>query len=330
MLTDGMGGLDHGRTASQRSVKAFVSYYEDKTSEESIPDALLRATRQTNQELNAWKDANHITAQVGTTLAACVVHNDVLYWISVGDSSIYAYRDQQLVLLTEPHVFAEDLEIQVKLGEITESAARAHVDKDALTSYLGLGDLKHVDRNIKPYRLFAGQKVLLCSDGLDKTLSEEEISVEMRGSAPALCERLVQKALEKNVNSQDNITVMALDCIDSKDFAIGPAPASAAEMARQTSGAKKKPRVLSLAMLALLLVSFLVWRYFAKPSSEHEGPGDAKVVSPSDPEAAPSEDLRPKPAQTPAPEDDGTKEQAKEGVDASPKVNQPAAKQGSR
>ena len=117
-----------------------------------------------------------LEGQTGSTLAAAVIKDDELYWVSVGDSRIYLYRRGEMTQLTTDHDYARELAREAALGNISPEEAATHPQRQALTSYLGLPFLSEIDRNEDPIILEPGDRILLCSDGLYKTIPDEEIS----------------------------------------------------------------------------------------------------------------------------------------------------------
>ena len=67
------------------------------------------------------------------------------------------------------------LEEKVKRGEMTQQEADNHPQKEALVSYMGMGGVKYVDRNAVPFKLVEGDHIILCSDGLYRTVCDEDI-----------------------------------------------------------------------------------------------------------------------------------------------------------
>lgn len=215
VVADGMGGLANGSAASSTAVKVFLSAYESKGPAEPIPEALLRSLREANRAV-AGLSRRPDMKDLGTTLAAVVMHEDWLYWVSAGDSRVYFYRHGRLIRLTTDHVYANDLDEEVGRGRITREQAMSHPERDALTSYLGLETLPRIDRSVKAFPVNPGDSVLICTDGLYRSLSDEEIAATLQKDARRACDSLVERALSKQNTHQDNITVIALKCEKDK------------------------------------------------------------------------------------------------------------------
>ena len=84
-------------------------------------------------------------------------------------------------------------------------------NRAALTSYIGIESLEEIDLTPGIFPLFSGDSVMLCSDGLYRSLSEEEMSAIIRDADDDVCDVLVDAAMKKNFASQDNITVVLMD-----------------------------------------------------------------------------------------------------------------------
>jgi PPM family protein phosphatase len=209
VIADGMGGLTQGGAASTTAVRSFLASYQAKTPKESVVDALLRSLLEANRIVHE-KAESASSGDAGTTLAAAVVLNEELYWISVGDSRIYWLHNNELTRLTADHIYSTKLNRDVAQGKISRSDAQNHVERASLTSYLGHLEPTLVDRNLRPLLLHDNDCVVLCSDGFYRGLSDVEIADSFQGNPQHACDSLVQLVLEKDRKHQDNLTVIAL------------------------------------------------------------------------------------------------------------------------
>jgi serine/threonine protein phosphatase PrpC len=211
VVADGMGGMAHGGEASHMAVRAFLQTYMAKSADESVHIALRRALEVANYAvISIAHQADE--KNVGTTLVAAVIHGDAFHWVSVGDSRLYLWRDRKLTQLTQDHIYANDLDRDAANGNISREDAENHPERRSLTSYLGLTPLDLIDRNPQPFPLFAGDRLLLCSDGLYVALVESEIGPIFNRDAQQAAEDLVALVLAKNRLGQDNLTVAILAC----------------------------------------------------------------------------------------------------------------------
>lgn len=243
VVADGMGGLANGGAASSTAVHAFLKAYESKDPAEPIPDALLRSINSANHAvMTLWRKSG-AKDNLGTTLAAVVLHEDWLYWVSAGDSRVYFYQGGRLTRLTTDHVYAADLDEQVGKGRITREQAITHPEREALTSYLGLETLPRVDRSVRAFPVKPGDNVVICSDGLYRALSDEEIAGSLEKDARRTCETLVERAVAKHIARQDNITVIALKCQEEET----------------TWERLAKPLATAAVLVVLIVGGFLFW-----------------------------------------------------------------------
>jgi protein phosphatase len=210
VLADGMGGLAHGQKASAEAVRAFLAGYSAKTPEESIREALERSARLANTAVAALAEKAGAEGNMGTTLVAAAVRPGALEWVSVGDSALYLYRRGELRRLSAVHNYGGELDEEVKRGVISVEEAQSHPDREALTSYIGAQDIAAIDLSRSPLALEPADCVLLCSDGLFRTLTPEEIAAELQADPQAACEALVQKTLARGDPHQDNVTVLCV------------------------------------------------------------------------------------------------------------------------
>jgi PPM family protein phosphatase len=212
VVADGMGGLAKGDRASQTAVSIFLRDYKEKD-EDDPPDHFLRRTvHRSNCAVFDLAFEGDKESELGTTLVAAAFYKGKMHWVSVGDSRIYLYRDNKLKQLNLEHIYANKLQGDVESGLITQKEAQEHPERSYLTSYLGLPELTEIDHSYEPLSLNAGEVIILCSDGLNNTLSDMEISETIKQSSGNIAEDLVDKALSKNKRFQDNITVLALLC----------------------------------------------------------------------------------------------------------------------
>lgn len=211
VLADGMGGLHGGREASHIAVQAFLEDYLHSRENTSIPEKLTTSLEAANEKVLQFAYENQLLGGIGTTLIASVVFQNQLYWLSVGDSRIYLIQGESITQLTIEHKYAKELDELAALGEITQEEAKHDPQRDSLTSFLGLEKLELLDVSMEPIPLQKGDSIILCSDGLYGSVSNEEI-LEVCRYLPTqeAAEELISIALSKQLSHQDNATVAIL------------------------------------------------------------------------------------------------------------------------
>ncbi|NIB43916.1 serine/threonine-protein phosphatase [Pseudomaricurvus alkylphenolicus] len=199
LVADGMGGHEHGEVASQLAVEHIAEQVRlGKSLEDSI-----RYSHQIIQNVSHSKGSSR---PMGTTIVA-VLFEDSRYQIAwVGDSRAYL-ADQHLCQLTRDHSLVQRL---LDSGVVTEEEAKNHPNRNVITQSLGSTEMKSLVVDTVNGDLKAGQKLLLCSDGLNGELSDERIYELMNtpDTAQDLSERLVQAA--KDAGGHDNISAIVI------------------------------------------------------------------------------------------------------------------------
>ncbi len=210
VIADGMGGLALGEEASQVAVNKFIGEFESDGYSSSIYDRLRQALLSANAAVYDLAYGGGRREDIGTTLVATATVGEELYWISAGDSRIYLFSNGKIEQLNIDHIYANHLAKDVEKGKITLKEAQNHPEKDYLTSYLGLPKLTEISESSKPIKLKPGDIILLCSDGLTNTLSEQEILSILNSKPDNVAEVMVREVLAANKIHQDNVTVIGL------------------------------------------------------------------------------------------------------------------------
>ncbi len=205
VVCDGIGGASFGKEAAQLACEALKSFLMTEDDIYDVPEAMLQAVRYGNNEVVSFMVRKGVRTVGGTTLIAALIKNDMLYWISVGDSHIYLLSDTGLKQLNEDHLYANALDAAVKEGKIDKAFADKHPRRDSISSFIGIRELKEISSG--KTRLSPGTSVILCTDGLYKTLSEDEIIDAYDSDPQKWAESLILKTLQKDRKYQDNVTV---------------------------------------------------------------------------------------------------------------------------
>ena len=118
VVADGMGGLAMGKDASRVAVQTFLDAYMEKDPAEKIAAALDRCLHTANRAVNTMALNAGLEGEVGTTLVAVVIHEDILYRAAAGDSRIYLFRDGRLRQLTTDYNYGRILDrlVEAVLG----------------------------------------------------------------------------------------------------------------------------------------------------------------------------------------------------------------------
>lgn len=213
IVADGMGGLENGAEVSAIVTSSILNYFNSQKFHSNESIELLNMLMAANNNVNNFLTQNG-RGKSGSTVVATLVKDMDMYWISVGDSRIYLYREGRLIQVNREHNYGADLDEQAARGLISVEEARNDPQRHALTSYIGMGELERIDRNIHPLKLKDGDRILLMSDGVFGTLSDEEIVESMSLSVFEAADDVEKKVLMKNKPHQDNFTVVIIECFD--------------------------------------------------------------------------------------------------------------------
>jgi len=221
LVADGMGGHAAGEVASRLAADEILRSLSDRSSLEQdtwpehwdskssaagnlLVDAILAGHNRVTNAVD--KDPN--LKGMGTTVVVAVHPAASRYLVicHVGDSRAYRLRRGQLSVLTEDHSWVHE---QVAAGFLTEEAARTHPLKNVVTQALGGSSQPKVD--MLETELVNGDVYLLCSDGLNSMLTDDEIAALLSADEPLeeRTRKLIEAANERGGN--DNVTVVLLE-----------------------------------------------------------------------------------------------------------------------
>jgi protein phosphatase len=207
-VADGMGGAPGGRLASTLAIALLQVAFTGRSADE-----LAAGVRAANRAIWERAKAGDKLAGMGTTICAVgLIAGERLAVVNVGDSRAYLAHDGSLTQLTQDHSMTGDL---VRRGELTEEEALHHPHRSVLTRALGVGP--DVEFDSAAYPAVAGDRLLLCTDGLFNEVSGAEIEASMSAAndVQATADHLVELALSRG--ARDNVSVVIAE--------IGPVPA---------------------------------------------------------------------------------------------------------
>lgn len=225
VVADGMGGHAAGEIASGIVVEAF----EELVGRDDIhPEEVRERLEVANRRIRAAVVEDAARAGMGTTAAGVVQvrTGGTSHWavVNIGDSRVYRVIGTSLRRVTVDHSEVQELQ---DAGLITAAEARTHPLRNVVTRSLGGHDLPKVDLWVLPPA--AGERFLVCSDGLTNELTDDEIAEVLSGDddPQAIADELVERALDRG--GRDNISVIVIvsdgdegDDVDTAPRAGGP------------------------------------------------------------------------------------------------------------
>jgi PPM family protein phosphatase len=207
IVADGMGGHKGGAVAAELVVQELQRAIGAAPVEASAEQVIQAAFNKTNEIVYQRAHAGDPTTEgMGSTAVLALISGPVARVAHVGDSRAYLYHKGRLTQLTTDHTVVQKM---VQAGMLKPSEAADHPNASILDRALGSQPSVMVDIS-KPWRLTAGDTMLLCSDGLSGYVTDAEIASVLRSQASVqeVPERLIKLALQKG--GEDNVTVQVI------------------------------------------------------------------------------------------------------------------------
>ncbi|WAX81927.1 Stp1/IreP family PP2C-type Ser/Thr phosphatase [Streptomyces sp. KMM 9044] len=207
-IADGMGGAAAGEVASSEAISTIVSLDDDVPGSDLLT-SLGSAVQRANDQLRMMVEEDPQLEGMGTTLTALLWTGQRLGMVHVGDSRAYLLRDGVLTQITQDHTWVQRL---VDEGRITQEEATTHPQRSLLMRALGSGD--HVEPDLSIREVRAGDRYLICSDGLSGVVSHQTMEEALAGyqGPEDTVQNLIELALRGG--GPDNITVIIADVLD--------------------------------------------------------------------------------------------------------------------
>ena len=218
ILSDGMGGHTAGDLASRIIVTEMFAELTLRTAagqleDDDYPTLLRYAAEVANECLASHIEANPQTQGMGGTVVTTLMVGADLYWLSIGDSPLWLYRDGEMRRLNADHSMAPQIDMMVKQGLMDEATGQAHPQRNCLTSAIIGQTLATIDCPSEPFRLQADDVLLAASDGL-QYLPDAAIKAILkryaRGESRALADTLLSAVESVADPDQDNASVVVI------------------------------------------------------------------------------------------------------------------------
>jgi len=313
IVADGVGGARAGSEASGWAIRIATERYYDMPGLDLGAD-LRAAIEVANNSLHQYLQSTG-AREAGSTMAAAVIHGDILYVANVGDSRVYLLRDGQITQLTRDHTLTQR---KLDQGLIKPEQVELDPDRSVLTRSMGAGQTVQVDL-FPPQQISPGDVVLLCSDGLTDMLGDVDIARLLKGNAPKRASPRLIAAANKRGGFDNISVVVARVGGEKKPPAGGGLPGKLLNDFRKMSRQQKTVLFLLAALVmavlcALVVLGWSMWSQDPTPTTTPTAavetappatplPGD--VSTPAQPTAtvAPSgkPTSTPKPTNTPTP-----------------------------
>ena len=228
IVADGVGGQSAGERASKLTIETIEAYF-DELEEISTDDVLLHISQAVTQaNTNVYEQAHSGDSDfegMATTIVISAVLDGLLFTSHIGDSRAYLLRDDHFYVLSKDHSWVQEA---IDAGLLTPEQAKRHPNRNIIRRSIGTIPFVEVDQNMNsPWEpqlwqgmpLQQGDKVLICSDGLNDMISDYNIKASLTNTlenAQFRVEELIDKA--NRAGGRDNITVILLEV--TPEFAV--------------------------------------------------------------------------------------------------------------
>ncbi|GIS83242.1 MAG: hypothetical protein CM1200mP15_18740 [Dehalococcoidia bacterium] len=207
VVADGMGGHLAGEVASRMTVAGIREHLREKESVSATIEGseygifLHTIIKEVNESVCvAGRDPDKLG--MGTTCTLAAIREDTLFMVHVGDSRAYMIRDSEIHQITTDHSWVQE---RVDEGSMTQEEARFHPNRNMITRAIGLQ--RNVEIDVLRLDITPGDLLLLCSDGLNSMITDEEILAVIREAQPdSICNDLIDAA--NKAGGHDNISVI--------------------------------------------------------------------------------------------------------------------------
>lgn len=207
IVADGMGGHNAGEVASQKAVEEIEEYFNEI---ESLSSQVLvdiqKSIDKANLKIFEMASEDEELNNMGTTVVIAVIYEDDLFVGNVGDSRCYLLSSYGFQQISRDHSLINEM---ISLGSLSEEEADQLNQRNIITKSVGTNE--SVEANMIKVSLEEGDLILLCTDGLDSHLYDEEIEEILRENKPIdyKVEKLIYLANE--LGGSDNITVTLVE-----------------------------------------------------------------------------------------------------------------------
>jgi serine/threonine protein phosphatase PrpC len=222
VLADGMGGYNAGEVASGIAVKTITNLVRDAIGREDLaahdpatglsrPSIILRdAIHRANKIIYHTSKTQPQCEGMGTTVVACIFHDNRISIAHVGDSRLYRLRDNRFEQMTLDHSLLQEL---VDRGFYSQEEAQRATNKNYVTRALGVEQSVDVEINEQP--VLKSDYYVLCSDGLSDMIEDEDIHLTIStfsANLDTVAKQLIQ--LSNDNGGRDNISVVMTHIVE--------------------------------------------------------------------------------------------------------------------
>ncbi|MFT5350113.1 MAG: formylglycine-generating enzyme required for sulfatase activity/serine [Gammaproteobacteria bacterium] len=223
IVADGMGGHAAGNVASNMAVQAFNKHVSSCYPVDNIAEVLRESVHKANNSIKETVAETPALSGMGCTMVVALLQGNKMYWASVGDSHIYLIRNKELIKKNDDHSYGGFLDRMAAAG--TPVDQEEGLSRNMLMSAIMGEDINEIDVPEEGFEVQAGDRLLVCSDGMD-TLSAGKIIQysEWSASTKECADALMQAVEDVGMPKQDNTTAVVINITEKDVAAVTAAP----------------------------------------------------------------------------------------------------------
>ena len=205
-VADGVGGAEAGEVASSTAIEVLDEAFRHQEDGADVEDLMELAIQRANASIHQMAQEHAKFSMMATTIVALHIKGNVATFGHVGDSRLYRLTPHgDLLRETEDHSIVEE---EVRAGRMTPEQAANHPSKNVISRALGAEQGVEVD--MKTMEVDEGTEFLLCTDGITRHVSDNELRQLMvvSNSLDEVCNELKKRCYERG--AEDNLTVIAV------------------------------------------------------------------------------------------------------------------------
>ena len=237
IVADGMGGHAAGNVASNMAVQAFNKHVSANYPTENPAEILHQCVLKANSSIAETVKETPALAGMGCTLVAAILEGNKLWWASVGDSHLYLLRNKELIKKNADHSYGGFLDRMAAAGTPVEP--EEGLARNMLMSAITGDEINEIDVPQEPFELRPGDRILICSDGMDTLSAGKVIQFSEWSESPKECaDALLQAVEDAGMPKQDNTTAVVVNVKEVEEVVAEapppPEPEPAAAVVEQT------------------------------------------------------------------------------------------------
>lgn len=270
IVADGMGGHNAGNLASNMATQAFNRHVLANYPAENPAAVLEEAVTKANESIKETIAETAALRGMGCTLVAAILEQDRITWASVGDSHLYLIRDNELEKINADHSYGGFLDRMEAAGSPIDPEPT--LSRNMLMSAITGDEINEIDVPEAPLDLAEGDRVLICSDGLDTLSFDEIVQFSDWSKLPKDFVNALMQAVEKaDVPRQDNTTVIAVNVRAAADQTVrladvtATAAVAAAAVAPDSRAGGRRGSLIGVAAALIVCIGAAI--FFMRPEA---------------------------------------------------------------